>query len=330
MKVIEHIVKRAKQAKPRIVLPEATDLRVMQAGVSAQLDGLAEVIFVDDKNNIVKLAEQNGLDLQGIVIKDIHNENLDKYAQVLYDKRRAKGMTFDEANELCLRPLILGALMVSMDEADGMVAGAVNITADVVRSAIDIVGVKQGSALVSSFFLMVFDEHFHPFNGAKIFADCGLVIDPSSEELANIAFAAAQNAEQFLGEEPKVALLSFSSNGSAKHESIEKLVEAKTHLQKMSPSLKVDGEIQFDAAIVPEITAKKVPNSQTEGNANVLIFPNLEAGNIGYKIAERVGQAKAIGPIFQGLKHPVNDLSRGCSEQDVYNVIAVTAVQTQF
>ena len=310
------------------MLPESTDDRVLSAAIQVQSDNLANIILIGDKTSIEARAQHQGLKLNGIeIISPTNNKSI--YAETLFERRKHKGMTLDEASKLVTQPLILGALLVHLDEADGMVAGAINTTADVVRTALQCIGVDKDTKLVSSFFFMIFDQDFHPFQGAKIFTDCGLVINPKANELAEIAMAGANSAKSLLNEEPRIALLSFSTNGSAKHESISKIIEAKRLLLEKSPTSKVDGEIQLDAAIIPEICEKKLPNSQTNGNANVLVFPNLEAGNIGYKLTERLGQAKAIGPLLQGLKHPINDLSRGCSVEDICHVIAVTAVQAQ-
>jgi len=329
LNILEKIHQRAKNNTQRIVLPESTDDRVLNAAIRAQNDGIAQITLIGDVDSINLRAKQSGLSLNNIEIKKPEASNTDVYANTLYELRKHKGMTLEQAASLATQPLILGALMVHLDQADGMVAGAISATADVVRPALQCVGMDKQAKLVSSFFLMIFDQEFHPIKGAKIFTDCGLVINPNASELADIAFAAAQSAKSLLDEEPRLALLSFSTNGSAKHESIDKVVEAKRLLLESTPDIKVDGEIQLDAALVPEICERKLPNSQVNGNANVLVFPNLEAGNIGYKLTERLGQAKAIGPLLQGLKRPINDLSRGCSEEDIYNVVAITAVQAQ-
>lgn len=329
MNILENIYKRAQSNTQRIVLPESEDDRILHAALKAQSDALANIILIGDQTSIEARVKQSDFNLNGIKIKSIPTKEPNFYADTLYELRKHKGMTKEKALELATQPIVLGSLMVHLDEADGMVAGAINTTANVVRPALHYVGMDKQAKIVSSFFLMIFDQNFQPIKGAKIFTDCGLVIDPSANELADIALAASQSAITLLNEEPRLALLSFSTNGSAKHASIDKIIDAKHLLLKNAPNIKVDGEVQLDAALVPEICERKLPNSKVNGNANVLVFPNLEAGNIGYKLAERLGQAKAIGPLLQGLKRPINDLSRGCSSEDIYNVVAITAVQAQ-
>jgi phosphate acetyltransferase len=236
-------------------------------------------------------------------------------------------MTREQATSAARDSLVCANLLVKTGRADGTVSGAVRTTADVVRTAIQVIGVQPSFKLVSSFFLMMLCEPFHSLKGGLIFSDCGLVVDPSASELADIAMAAADSARQLLMEEPRVAMLSFSTNGSAKHAAVDKVAQAAAQVKVQRPELAIDGDVQLDAAIVAEIANRKLPDSQVKGKANVLIFPNLEAGNIGYKLAERVGGAVAIGPLLQGLAKPANDLSRGCSADDVFHVIAVTVVQ---
>ncbi|PML75371.1 phosphate acetyltransferase, partial [Vibrio sp. 10N.261.52.A1] len=250
-------------------------------------------------------------------------------AERLYELRKAKGMTYEDALEKVKDPLIFANLMVREGLVDGTVNGAVYTTSDVVRAALQIIGPAPDSELVSSFFLMMLCEPFHNLKGGLIFSDCGLVINPNETELASIAVAASQSAQALLMEEPKLAMLSFSTNGSAKHESVDKVRSAAQIVKQRCPGIAVDQDVQLDAAIVTEIAAKKLPDSEVKGQSNVLIFPNLEAGNIGYKLAERLGGAVAIGPLLQGLNQPANDLSRGCCAEDIFNVIAVTAVQAQ-
>ena len=251
------------------------------------------------------------------------------YAEALYELRKHKGLTLEEAKEKVRDPLCYANMMVRLDDAEGSVAGAVYTTSDVVRSAIQQIGVRKNAQIVSSFFLMMLCEPFHSLKGGLIFSDCGLVIDPTEEELADIALAAAESGRLMLNEEPRVTMLSFSTSGSAKHELVDKVVNATDIVKAKKPDLAIDGDVQLDAAIVEQIANKKIKDSQINGKSNVLIFPNLAAGNIGYKMAERVGGAMAIGPILQGLQKPANDLSRGCNTKDIYNLIAVTVVQAQ-
>ncbi|MBN3775046.1 phosphate acetyltransferase, partial [Burkholderia sp. Se-20378] len=253
----------------------------------------------------------------------------DAYADTLHALRKGKGMTADAARDAVLDPLCHANLMVRLGDADGSVAGAVHATADVVRAAIQLIGVDPAFRIVSSFFLMMLCEPFHTIKGGLIFSDCALVVDPDANQLAEIAMAAADSAHALLGEEPRVAMLSFSTSGSAHHAAVDKVTAATAHVRELRPTLAIDGDVQLDAAIVAEIAERKIAHSQVGGHANVLVFPSLEAGNIGYKLAERIGRAKAVGPLLQGLRRPANDLSRGCSADDVYHVIAATTVQAQ-
>ncbi|QEA37617.1 phosphate acetyltransferase [Pistricoccus aurantiacus] len=328
MQALEHIMQRAKKAKRHIVLCEGDDARVLEAATRAAKDGLARITLVGDRTAIEKTAAEINRDLAAVEVLDPQEAALaDELAEALFQLRQKKGMTQDKARQEVLKPLVFADLMVREGHADGSVAGAVHTTADVVRSAIQLVGVKPGTPLVSSFFLMILEEPHHPRQGGMIFSDCGLVIAPNAQELANIALAAADSAKALLDEEPRVAMLSFSTSGSAKHPAVDKVVEAARQVKAERPGLAIDEDVQLDAAIVPDIARRKLPESRVKGEANVLVFPSLEAGNIGYKLAERIGGAKAIGPLLQGLAKPANDLSRGCSAEDVYNVIAVTAVQ---
>lgn len=330
MKALNNIFARACQNPQRVVLAEGEDPRVIEAAATAAQKGLAEITLLGNIADIQGLAAQQGFDLSAVKLIDPANsENAGRYAQELYEIRKAKGMTLEKAAELIKDPLHYAQMMVHIDDADGSVAGAVYTTGDTVRAAIQIIGMAESSSMVSSFFLMMLCEPFHELKGGVIFSDCGLVIDPDSKQLAQIAMSAANSAQTLLNEEPKVAMLSFSTSGSAKHSAVDKVVEATALVKEACPELAIDGDVQLDAAIVAEIAERKVADSATHGRANVLIFPNLEAGNIGYKLAERIGKADAIGPILQGLKKPANDLSRGCSANDIVNVIAITVVQAQ-
>ncbi|WP_421870508.1 phosphate acetyltransferase [Motiliproteus sp.] len=330
MKALNNIFKRAADAPKRVVLAEGEDPRILEAACVATERGIAQITVLGDEAKIRALAEENNLNLDGITLLDpASSPELARYADALYQKRKAKGMTEAQAAEQVQNPLIYAQVMVQLDDADGSVAGAVYTTGDVVRSAIQIIGMAPSASMISSFFLMMLCEPFHELKGGVIFSDCGLVIDPNTEQLAQIAMSAANSAKTLLNEDPRVAMLSFSTSGSAQHAAVDKVVNATALVKQQQPELCIDGDVQLDAAIVAEIAERKVGQSETKGKANVLVFPNLEAGNIGYKLAERIGKADAIGPILQGLAKPANDLSRGCSANDVVNVIAITVVQSQ-
>lgn len=330
MKALHRIIEQAGISPKKIVLCEGDDPRVLHAAVRAHEKGIAKMIIVGDLARIKTLASAEGIDLSQIALVDpADSADSEAFAQALFALRKAKGMTFEQARAKVLDPLCYANLMVRLGYADGSVAGAVHNTADVVRNAIQIIGIRSEFKLVSSFFLMMLCEPFHSFKGGLIFSDCALVVDPTAEELSEIAMAAADSARQLLMEEPRIAMLSFSTSGSAHHSAVDKVTAAARRVKDLRPELAIDGDVQLDAALVAEISQRKVIGSEVKGKANVLIFPNLDAGNIGYKMAERVGGAVAIGPLLQGLKKPANDLSRGCSSEDIFNVIAVTVVQAQ-
>jgi phosphate acetyltransferase len=330
MNALDRLLAQARRSPQRIVLCEGEDLRVLQAAARAAKEQIAQIYLVGRCEAITALAAKHGLDLSAMrLIEPGTSALLPEITQTLLELRHKRGMTPEQAAEAALAPLTFAALMVRLGHADGSVSGAAHTTADVVRSAIQLIGAKPGTRLVSSFFIMLREEPFHGDTSAMIFSDCALVVNPNEEELADIALAAANSARQLLGVEPKVAMLSFSTSGSAHHHDVRKVVHATALLREKNPALAVDGEVQLDAAIVPSIAARKVVDSQVKGEANVLIFPNLDAGNIGYKLTERLGHTWAIGPVLQGLNRPANDLSRGCSAEDVFNVIAVTTVQAQ-
>lgn len=330
MKALNNIFRRASEAPKRVVLAEGEDSRILEAAVIATERGIAKITLLGNVDNIRSSAAEKDLNLDGVVVLDPSDSaEAGRYAEAFYQLRKAKGMTPEKAAELIKDPLHYAQMMVNLDDADGSVCGAVYTTGDTVRAAIQIIGMADDASMVSSFFLMMLCEPFHQLKGGVIFSDCGLVIDPDTKQLAQIAMSAANSARTLLEEEPKVAMLSFSTSGSAKHSAVDKVVEATALVKEQFPNLAIDGDVQLDAAIVAEISDRKVSDSETKGKANVLIFPNLEAGNIGYKLAERIGQADAIGPILQGLKKPANDLSRGCCANDVVNAIAITVVQSQ-
>ena len=330
MKALNHIRDMARAAPRRIVLCEGGDRRVLEAAMRATQEGYAEILLVGDSAQISARAAEEQLDLSAVTLIDPRtSQDTETLAEHLFRLREAKGMSREQARKSVQEPLIFANLMVSAGLADGSVAGAVNTTADVVRAAIQLIGKAPGVTLVSSFFLMMLCKPFHNLKGGMIFSDCGLVVDPDADELAQIAMAAADSAEALLDEPARVAMLSFSTSGSARHVSVDKVVQAARKVKTQRPQLAIDEDVQLDAAIVAEVAERKLPDSRVKGQANVLVFPELEAGNIGYKLAERIGGAEAIGPLLQGLAKPANDLSRGCSVEDILNVIAVTTVQAQ-
>lgn len=329
MGFIEQIKTRAKADKKTIVLPESMDRRTFEAAATILKEDIANLIIVGSKEEVE--ANSKGLDISKATIVDpATSDKTEGYVQLLTKLREKKGMTPEKAKELLLKDyLYYGVMMVKVGDADGMVSGACHSTADTLRPSLQILKTKPGTKLVSAFFLMVVPNCEYGADGTFIFADSGLVQNPSPEELAAIAGTSADTFKLLVGEEPIVAMLSHSSKGSAKHDDVAKVVQATEIAKKEYPNLKLDGELQLDAAIVPSVGASKAPGSEVAGKANVLIFPDLDAGNIGYKLVQRLAKAEAYGPVTQGIAKPVNDLSRGCSAEDIVGVVAITAVQAQ-
>lgn len=330
MSFIFDIKERAKQDIKTIVLPESNDIRVVKAAAIALEEGYANIVLVGNEEEIKKLAQDNKIDISKATIVDpLTSSKYDEYVNTFYELRKAKGMTMENAKEIMKDNVFFGMMMVKSGDSDGLVSGACHSTADTLRPALQILKTAPGTKLVSAFFLMVVPDCEYGKEGAFVFGDCGLNANPTADELSEIAISSSKSFKQLVGAESKVAMLSYSTYGSAKSELIDKVVEATKLLKEKQPDLLCDGELQLDAAIIPEVAASKAPNSPVAGEANTLIFPDLNAGNIGYKLVQRLAKAEAYGPLCQGIARPVNDLSRGCSAEDVAGVIAITAVQAQ-
>lgn len=326
MSFIDKIKVRAKASRKTIVLPEGEDERVLKAAEKIKKENIAKVILLGNKVKLLNLAKD--VDLTDVEIIDPETSpKLETYASLLYELRKHKGMTMEKAKELAKNPVWYGTLMVKSKDVDGMVAGAATSTGDVFRPAFQVVKTAPGIGVVSSAFMMIVPDCEYGANGNMLFADCAINPNPDAKQLSEIAICTAKTWESLMDEEPKVAMLSFSTKGSAQNEMVDKVAEATRLLKEQAPGLLADGELQADAALVPSIGKSKAPGSKIAGQANILVFPDLNAGNIGYKLVQRLAKAEAVGPISQGLAAPINDLSRGCSVEDIVNVVAITALQ---
>jgi len=329
MEILQKFIERAKQNSQRIVLPEGEEIRTLKAADKILSENIAKIILLGNREKILQLAAENGL--QNIekaqIINPENSELSDKYANLLFELRKNKGLTLEEAAELVKNPLYFGCLMIKNGDADGELAGALNTTGNVLRPALQIIKTVPGINVLSGAMLLFSKEKQYGENGLLLVADVAVLPNPTAAELAQIAVASGNTMKNLVGVEPKIAMLSFSTKGSASHEMVDKVVEATALAKKLAPELKIDGELQADAALVPSVGKQKAPTSDVAGEANVLVFPSLEAGNIGYKLVERLGGAIAIGPVLQGMAAPINDLSRGCSVEDIYNMVAITANQ---
>ena len=330
MDFIENIKMRAKENLKTIVLPEASDIRTITAATEALKEGYAKIILLGDEEKIHEMASSNGLDIsKAEIINPKKSDKRETYSKELYELRKAKGLSLGDAEKLVQDEVYFGMMMVKLDEADGLVSGAIHSTSDTLRPALQILKTAPGTKLVSAFFVMCVPDCEYGEEGVFVFGDCGLNANPTVEELVEIAKSSSESFEKLVGKDSKVAMLSYSTYGSASSDLTKKVIDATTMAKEKYPELVIDGELQLDAAIVPSVGKSKAPGSEVAGTANTLIFPDLNAGNIGYKLTQRLAKAEAYGPLCQGIAKPVNDLSRGCSAEDIAGVIAITAVQCQ-
>ena len=330
MSVLDSIKEKAKADVKHILLPEGSEERTVQAARIITDEKIAKVTLLGDEEEIKKVAEKFNVCLCGIdIINPLTDPDFEHYANGFYELRKAKGMTPEKARETIKNTLFYACMMIKEGKADGMVSGAINTTGNTLRPGLQIIKMAKGINTISSCFIMEIPNKEYGDNGLMLFGDCAININPNPDELASIAIATANPAKTLLGMDPKVAMLSFSTKGSAKHENVDKVTAALAKVKELAPDLDVDGELQADAAMVPKVAALKAPGSKVAGHANVLIFPDLQAGNIGYKLVQRLAGAEAVGPVSQGFAKPINDLSRGCSIADIVSVVAITAVQAQ-
>lgn len=330
MSFIEEIKEKARKNIKTIVLPEATDIRVLEATHKILKEKIAKIVLIGNEKEILDIAKDNHIDISmATIIDPLESTKYEGYVNTFYELRKEKGIDYENAKEIVKDPVYFGMMMVKQNDADGLVSGAIHSTADTLRPALQILKTAPGTKLVSAFFLMVVPDCVYGENGTFLFGDCGLNTYPNEEELSEIAISSANSFKLLTGKTPKVAMLSFSTKNSAECEAVDKVINATKLVKEKEPDLLVDGELQLDAAIIPEIAKSKAPGSDVAGYANTLIFPNLDAGNIGYKLTQRLAKAEAYGPLCQGIAKPVNDLSRGCSTDDIVGVVAITAVQVQ-
>ncbi|MEN6453016.1 MAG: phosphate acetyltransferase [Prolixibacteraceae bacterium] len=328
MKLLERVIKNAQNDQKRIVLPEGTEPRTLRATEIILKESIARITLLGNPVEIMKAAEECGVNVNGAVLVDPKTDDRRAaYADLMVEMRKSKGLTYAEALEMLNDPLVFACIMIKNGDADGEIAGAINATGDVLRPAFQFVKTRPGVSVVSGAFFMFVNDPRFGHNGILVFADCAVMPDPDEKQLAEIAVTTARTAKALVGLEPRVAMLSFSTKGSARHPLVDKVVNALKIARELDPQLKIDGELQLDAALMPDVARLKAPGSEVAGRANVLVFPGLEAANIGYKLVQRLAGAEAIGPVLQGMAAPINDLSRGCSVSDIVNMVAITSNQ---